>query len=207
MDAREEERLLEVGMSTLLPVECPATERSTSTSFPSNLKLLFCGPDGRDCGNLGLLNTANVCTIDIHSAEELSSAVAATTPDLIVLSLEALRRVLPNQTISFNAAEDLEYALSGLHPRQADIIRMLAKGLRNHEIGATLGLSSRTVKAILSSLYLRYDVTNRTELLGLLMEQGHLAAPQLHLKPGLEQGGQLNSRPTLVRRSQRGSCG
>src|SRR5581483_1112976 len=108
--------------------------------------------------------------------------VSHTTPDLIVLSLETLQKLFSKTTLPVNSTDDLERALWGLRDRQAEIVRMIAKGLRNREIANSLGLSSRTVKAILSSLYLRYDVTNRTELLGLLMEQGHLAAAPLHPK-------------------------
>lgn len=190
-------------MSTPLGLKFPATEESKSNPFASGPKLLLCGPADEGHRNLDLLEKAIVCAIDIKNAEELSSVVSATAPDLIVLSLEALLTVLSNKTTSINSAEDLEHALLGLCPRHAEIVRMIAKGLRNHEIATSLGLSCRTVKAILSSLYIRYDVTNRTELLGLLMEQGHLAATQLHPRPASERAGLLSPRPTVVRRSQK----
>lgn len=163
-------------MSFTVPVEFPAVEGPDFRSFTSNPRLLFCGPKGKDHHNLEMLNKAHVCTLDIRNAKELSQALSAIAPDLIVLDFETLSRVLFNETLARNSLEDLEYALLGLCARQADVIRMIAKGLRNREIANSLGLSCRTVKAILSSLYLHYDVTNRTELLSLLMEQGHMAA-------------------------------
>ena len=200
-----EARLREVGMSTLSRVEFPARKESKSKSFTPRPKLLFCGPGDAGHPNLDL-HKAEVCALDIRSAEDLLRAVSATAPDLIVLSLEALRRVLSNNVLSFDSPEDLEYALGGVRARQADIIRMIAKGLRNREIATSLGLSSRTVKAILSSLYLRYDVTNRTELLGLLMEQGHLAATQLHPQAASEPESQPGPGPLAVRRPQKSQC-
>jgi DNA-binding CsgD family transcriptional regulator len=193
-------------MSTRLRVLFPATEESKSKSLTPSPRLLFCGPTGSGQQNLDLFSKVDVCAVDVQSAEELSRAVSATAPDLIVLSLEALRRVFANGTSSFNSAEDLEYALLGLRARQADIVRMIAKGLRNREIARSLGLSSRTVKAILSALYLRYDVTNRTELLGLLMEQGHSAAPQLHPMPATEQRAPVSHKQMAVRRPPKGQC-
>jgi DNA-binding NarL/FixJ family response regulator len=44
---------------------------------------------------------------------------------------------------------------------------MLCKGLRNSEIGAHPGLSHRTIKWYVRQLFLIFDVTNRTELVGL----------------------------------------
>jgi DNA-binding CsgD family transcriptional regulator len=193
---------VEVGMSALQSVELPATEGLQSNSFAPGPRLLFCGPPGEGHRSLQLLNNAVVCALDIQSVEELLQAVSATAPELIVLDFGTLRRLLPGRTPSFSPAEDLEYALSELDPRQADVVRMIAKGLRNREIATSLGLSSRTVKAILSSLYLRYDVTNRTELLGLLMEQGHLAGTRLQPGVDLEREGTMNLSMTVVRASQ-----
>jgi DNA-binding CsgD family transcriptional regulator len=195
-------------MSAQQSVEFPATEEFQSDSFTPGPKLLFCAATGRCQRNLQLLRKgADVRAIDIQSAEQLLRAALATAPDLIVLDFETLRRILGADVLPLASAEDLEYALSELNARQADIVRMIAKGLRNREIAASLGLSSRTVKAILSSLYLRYDVTNRTELLGLLMEQGHLAATQLDQVADSKRKGAPNPRLTVVRRGQRSSHG
>lgn len=184
-------------MSTLR-VELPSTAEFKSDCFTPSPKLLLCGANGQDLQKLGLLKRAKVCAVDVQSAEELSIAVSQTTPDLIVLSLETLQKLFSKTPLPVNSTDDLERALWGLHDRQAEIVRMIAKGLRNREIASSLGLSSRTVKAILSSLYLRYDVTNRTELLGLLMEQGHLTAALLHPKLIPERGTQPSPRPAIV---------
>jgi DNA-binding CsgD family transcriptional regulator len=194
-------------MSALQSVEFPTIEGPQTDSFTPGPKLLFCSPTGRSSQNLQFLNKADVCALNIHSAAELLRAVSAAAPDLIVLDFETLRKILAAGNLSFTSAEDLEYALSGLNSRQADIVRMIAKGLRNREIASSLGLSSRTVKAILSSLYLRYDVTNRTELLGLLMEQGHLAATQPHARTDSEWESTRTPMPIVARRSQKGSHG
>jgi DNA-binding NarL/FixJ family response regulator len=141
-------------------------------------RLLFCALAPDASFTASRLRDADIHTARVHDAEELAIAISAASPDLIVLSPEMLRNILnarPPATVRF---DDLEYALTGLRSRSADIVRMLAKGLRNQEIANSLGLSLRTVKSILSSLYVRYEVTNRTELLGMLMEQGYLAATQ-----------------------------
>jgi len=59
-----------------------------------------------------------------------------------------------------------------LNHRQRDVLCLVCKGLRNVEVGQQLGLSERTVKGYLSQLFLIFDVTNRTELAGLVGDRG-----------------------------------
>ena len=58
--------------------------------------------------------------------------------------------------------------ISRLNVRQQDVLLLLMKGLRNAEIGDQLRLSERTIKSYVSQLFLIFDVSNRTELTGLL---------------------------------------
>jgi DNA-binding NarL/FixJ family response regulator len=54
--------------------------------------------------------------------------------------------------------------------REKKVLTMMAKGHTNEEIAQALRLSSRTVKRILSSLFERLGVSNRTELAGRVAE-------------------------------------
>ncbi len=143
-------------------------------------RLLLCDRDGHSPDLLGDMQRAEICTADVSDFESLSTVVSRVSPDLVVLTKYRLELMLMKERRHVDPVEDLECALIDLRPRDADVIRMLAKGLRNHEIASSLGLRVRTVKSILSILYLRHDVTNRTELLGLLMEQGHSRIAPAH---------------------------
>lgn len=55
-----------------------------------------------------------------------------------------------------------------LNQRQRQVLVFLCKGLRNAEIGQQLDITERTVKAYISQLFLIFDVTNRSELVGLM---------------------------------------
>jgi DNA-binding CsgD family transcriptional regulator len=59
-----------------------------------------------------------------------------------------------------------------LTEREQTVVDLVSKGFHNNEIAGLLKLHSRTVKNVLSQLYLKFDVTNRTELVGSLFEQG-----------------------------------
>ena len=52
---------------------------------------------------------------------------------------------------------------SGLTLRQAEILKLLARGLSNKEIGRELDLSERTVKAHVTGIFKSLGVTNRME--------------------------------------------
>jgi DNA-binding NarL/FixJ family response regulator len=61
-----------------------------------------------------------------------------------------------------------------LSSRQREVLVGFCRGLRNREIAGQLGLSIRTIKAVLTDLLAGFDVTNRTELVGLIAEEGLL---------------------------------
>ncbi len=62
--------------------------------------------------------------------------------------------------------------LAGLSPRERDIAAAVAQGLTNAEIGARLHLSASSVKATLSAVLTKLDLTNRTQLAILTHEAG-----------------------------------
>jgi DNA-binding NarL/FixJ family response regulator len=49
-----------------------------------------------------------------------------------------------------------------LSARELDVLRLVAKGLANKQIGRSLGISERTVKVHLGHVFRRIDVTDRT---------------------------------------------
>ena len=70
------------------------------------------------------------------------------------------------------AAED------GLTPRQRDVVTLVRRGLSNAEVAGELGITEDGVKAHLSRLFLRYDVSNRVALLAALDGRGGNGAPR-----------------------------
>jgi predicted ATPase/DNA-binding CsgD family transcriptional regulator len=56
---------------------------------------------------------------------------------------------------------------SSLTPTELDVVRLVAEGLTNPQIGSRLFISRATVKTHLSHVYAKLDVSNRTELAAL----------------------------------------
>lgn len=54
--------------------------------------------------------------------------------------------------------------LDRLNPRERKIARLVARGMRNRDIGAELGIGEGTVKVYLHAMYQKLGIENRTEL-------------------------------------------
>jgi DNA-binding CsgD family transcriptional regulator len=73
--------------------------------------------------------------------------------------------MLPTHTESFPRVGDImARRLTESHQK---VLFLLSKGMRNAEMAQILGLKERTIKGYVSQLFLIFDVTNRTELVGL----------------------------------------
>ncbi len=70
-------------------------------------------------------------------------------------------------SIRFGLAKPVE-----LTPRELDVIRLVAKGLSNKEIGQSLSISPRTVNFHLDHLFAKLGVRSRTEAAILALRQG-----------------------------------
>ncbi len=66
--------------------------------------------------------------------------------------------------------------LESLTARELEVLRLLARGLRNKEIAARLNVSERTVNFHLANIYQKLHVSGRTEALSKAHEQGLLTA-------------------------------
>jgi len=59
-----------------------------------------------------------------------------------------------------------------LSPRELQVMECLARGLRNKEIAAELGLSGHTVHMHVKSIFFKFGVHDRTAALALAIRRG-----------------------------------
>ena len=64
-----------------------------------------------------------------------------------------------------------------LSARELDVVRLVADGRINDEIGATLGIGAKTVETHLARLFERFGIASRTELAARAIREGWLDLP------------------------------
>ncbi len=88
----------------------------------------------------------------------------------VLLQPDILARVLNHNTTTQKASRD-EISLTD---RERDVLAGVARGERSKEIAAQLGISERTVKAYLSSIYGKFGVDSRAAAIAVASQRGLL---------------------------------
>jgi DNA-binding NarL/FixJ family response regulator len=102
------------------------------------------------------------------TADELSAAIAATRAGLVALHPDALSRAAATRSISPSARD-------ALTPREVEILEMMAEGMGNRRIAASLRISRFTVKFHVASILAKLGAATRTEAVTLGVRRGIIA--------------------------------
>ncbi|WP_240344500.1 helix-turn-helix transcriptional regulator [Novosphingobium sp. THN1] len=77
---------------------------------------------------------------------------------------KAIEPIFLQRAIDLSLRPDAQGPLAKLNPRERKIAALVARGLRNRDIGAELGIGEGTVKVYLHTMYQKLGIDNRTEL-------------------------------------------
>jgi DNA-binding NarL/FixJ family response regulator len=146
-------------------------------------------------GGLALLDTIKAEKIDTKtvvltaaiSDEEMAEAVKKGAAGLVLKEsspdqlLECVRRVhagerwldpeaMSRVVTASASAQAPDDRVAALTTREREVVRMIASGLRNRDIGERLSISENTVKVHLHNIYEKLGVEGRMELLLLAQE-------------------------------------
>ena len=102
--------------------------------------------------------------------DELAQAVRTVASGEILIQPQLAGRLLSR----FGKRGNTPY--ESLTTRELEVLRLLARGLRNKEIAARLFVSERTVNFHLANIYQKLNVSGRTEALSKALEQGLITA-------------------------------
>jgi DNA-binding NarL/FixJ family response regulator len=124
------------------------------------------------------LDRAQASSITIAgAAESREIEIAGAEPDLEELTRPRPMRALESETSEMNSLASL---VADLTPRRIEVLRLVAKGLTNREIGDVLGISSYTVKSHIAGVLEALDLSNRTEAAVALREYEAERGAALH---------------------------
>ena len=105
--------------------------------------------------------------------QSLLDTIKAAANGETLLKPEILRRVLALKQVPVPAVAP-SHLDSPLTDRELEVLKSVAQGERNKEIAYKLGISERTVKAHLSSIYSKFDVDSRAAAVAIATKSGLL---------------------------------
>ena len=121
----------------------------------------------------GLQSGARGYLLKDSSRESLLDTIHAAAKGETLLKPEILARVLAPQTAPKPASTP--QTDSTLTERELEVLQSAARGERNKEIAYKLGITERTVKAHLQSIYQKYGVDSRAAAVAVAAGKGLLA--------------------------------
>jgi DNA-binding NarL/FixJ family response regulator len=104
--------------------------------------------------------------------DELAQAVRTVARGEVLVQPQLARRLLSQ----FGREARGSHPYETLTAREQEVLRLLARGLRNKEMAARLHVSERTINFHLANIYSKLNVSGRTEALSKALEQGLITA-------------------------------
>lgn len=106
------------------------------------------------------------------SPEKLVDAVQVVAAGDALLAPDVTRRVIERATSEREAARPADVRLNDLTEREAEVLRLLARGRSNAEIAAELWLGEATVKTHVSKVLLKLGLRDRVHAVVFAYENG-----------------------------------
>jgi DNA-binding NarL/FixJ family response regulator len=104
---------------------------------------------------------------------DLVSAVRTVASGQSMLDPATTARLMSSLRQDDPAVDQSEHALSGLSPREREILQLIGEGLTNRQIGKRLYLSEKTVKNNVSRLLGKLGVQRRVQAAVIASQSGH----------------------------------
>ena len=127
-------------------------------------------PDPRMTMTALRLGIRAVLSADIGRAQ-LLAALHAVSVGLVVTSADEIDGIISSDQKA-SAATGVEELLEPLTPRELEVLRVLALGLANKEIGSKLGISEHTVKFHVAAILGKLGASSRTEAVAIGIRRG-----------------------------------
>lgn len=93
--------------------------------------------------------------------------------ELVHSGQKAIAPYFLQRALDLSLKPDSHGPLAKLNPRERKIATLVARGMRNRDIGAEMGIGEGTVKVYLHTMYQKLGIDNRTELALLAVSEQH----------------------------------
>ncbi len=97
------------------------------------------------------------------AAEDLADAIATAAKGIVQLTPGVAARVFPKPSAQRRELDDEAETISHLTPREREVLRLLATGATNPEIGRQLHISKGTAKNHVSAILRQLGIKDRTQ--------------------------------------------
>jgi two-component system, NarL family, response regulator len=112
---------------------------------------------------------------DIYRALEAGAAAYLLKDTLsedlvrVIREVQSGSRPIPSELAAVLAARRMQPSLT---PREVDVIRLIAQGMRNKEIGVALGISEWTAKVHVKNILAKLGVSDRAAVIQIALRRG-----------------------------------
>lgn len=160
--------LMDVRMPTMDGLE--ATRRILSASRSPTKVVMLTTFDADEHVYDALTAGASGFLLKETRPEVLADAVRTVAGGEALLAPTVLRRLVARHTVAADPADDGR--LSELTERETEVLRLIGRGLSNHEIAEALFISELTVKTHITRIFRKLDLRDRPQAVVLAYETG-----------------------------------
>lgn len=139
------------------------------TAYPLQKILIYTAYDNEACATDVIRTGVQGYLLKGSTVDRLSEAVHAVAQGRFYIDPALAMKVMGRQ---WAEPEKAVPNWTSLTPKEQLVIRLVVDGKRNREIGEVLGISERTVKYHIGSLFKKLHVSNRTELSKVAVSNG-----------------------------------
>lgn len=162
--------LMDIRMPVMNGVECT---KIVTEKYPDCRVLILTTFDDDHFILDALENGASGYLLKDLTAEKLSAAIKDVHKGNAVMHQKITRKILSGIEREPSAGKDIILPQGeALTKREVAVLKLVAQGKTNDEIGETLYLSTGTIKNYVTSLYDKLEIKGRTKLMAFAIESG-----------------------------------